>query len=138
MKKLILIAGGMVVLIAIVLFIQAPQGTSPSPQPSSVQASRYLPYSQDSFDRATDKRRVLYFHADWCSVCRPLDQEFSARQQEIPEDVILYKANYDTETALKKKYAITYQHTFVQVDAQDEEVATWSGGGIQELKTNLK
>ena len=37
------------------------------------EASRYQDYSPDAFNEVSDKKRVLYFHADWCPVCRPLD-----------------------------------------------------------------
>ncbi|OGG26589.1 hypothetical protein A3A64_01570 [Candidatus Gottesmanbacteria bacterium RIFCSPLOWO2_01_FULL_48_11] len=57
---------------------------------------------------------------------------------EIPQDVVLLKLNYDTATELKKKYGVTYQHTFVQVDAQGNKVTAWSGGGLAELIANTQ
>jgi hypothetical protein len=35
--------------------------------------------------------------------------------------------NYDNSTALKQKYAVTYQHTFVQVDKDGNLIKKWSG-----------
>lgn len=102
-----------------------------------VTQSRYVDYSKSAFGPAADKRRVLYFHADWCPVCGPLNKEFIEKADQIPEDVIIFKANYDTETELKKKYAITYQHTFVQVDADGNEVAKWSGGDFSEVMARI-
>lgn len=161
-NKHLFIGLGIVGLIAVVIYIQAstPSGSSGSNQPASNQVlvtntpnqqpedrapqyspsrlSRYLPYSLAAFEESKDKKRVLYFHADWCAVCRPLDKEFSANTNAIPQNVVLYKANYDSETALKKKYAVIYQHTFVQVDTQGNEVTKWNGGGIEELMENIK
>ncbi len=37
------------------------------------------------------------------------------------------KTDYDTERELKKKYGVTYQHTFVQVDAQGNQIKKWGG-----------
>lgn len=100
--------------------------------------SRYVVYSKKAFDAMTDKKRVLYFHADWCPVCRPLDKEFSQNSDKIPADVVLFKTNYDKEEVLKTKYGVTYQHTFVQIDDRGGEATSWNGGGISELATRVK
>ena len=100
--------------------------------------SRYVSYAKAAFDNAKDKKRVYYFHAPWCPVCVPTDKEFLANLDKIPEDVMLFKTDYDTSTDLKKKYSITYQHTFVQVDSAGEEINKWNGGGIAELIANTK
>ena len=42
------------------------------------------------------------------------------------------------ERELKKKYAVTYQHTFVQVDENEEEVTRWSGGEFEEILQRIK
>lgn len=100
--------------------------------------SRYVAYSREIFDAAADKKRVLYFHADWCSICKPIDKEFSENADKLPGDVILFKTDYDKEEALKTKYGVTYQHTFVQVDDRGNEIASWSGGGLAELQAKIK
>lgn len=56
----------------------------------------------------------------------------------IPENMVLMKTDYDTYTELKKKYGVTYQHTFVQVDENGNELTKWNGGGVNELEANLK
>ena len=107
-------------------------------------ASRYVEYSNAAFEQAADKRRVLFFYASWCSTCRPADANFQQNIESIPEDVLLLRVNYndnDTdndEKALAAVYGITYQHTFVQVDAEGNEVSKWNGGQINELLANLK
>lgn len=100
--------------------------------------SRYLTYSQTAFAAASDKKRVLFFHAPWCPTCRPADAAFQKDSVLIPESVILFKTDYDTSTELKKKYGVTYQHTFVQIDGQGNEVTKWNGGQLTELTANIK
>lgn len=107
-----------------------------SPEPMTL--SRYLDYSAQAFSAAPDKKRILYFHADWCPVCRPLDKEFSSMQEKIPEGVVVFKTNYDKESELKKTYGVTYQHTFVQVDATGKKITAWNGGGIEELGKRIR
>ncbi|HVF69322.1 MAG TPA: thioredoxin family protein [Xanthomonadales bacterium] len=107
-------------------------------------SSRYVEYSKAALDQSDDKRRVLYFYASWCPTCRIADPELSANSSKFPEDVVVLRVNYndpDTdqeEKDLAKKYAVTYQHTFVQIDEQGNEVTTWNGGQTKELLANLK
>lgn len=107
-------------------------------------ASRYIEYSKVAYDQAADKRRVLYFYASWCPICRPADANFKANANKIPEDITVLRVNYndpDTdqeEKDLAKKYGITYQHTFVQVDSTGKEVTKWNGGQTNELLANIK
>ena len=104
---------------------------------------RYVPYTQEVFDTAVDKKRVLYFFANWCPTCIPADKNFTENVNKIPENVVLIRVNYndpDTdaeEKALAQKYGITYQHTFVQIDGQGNVVKKWNGGQIEELLTNI-
>ena len=106
--------------------------------------SRYVEYSKAALDQAAAGRRVLYFYANWCPVCRPADANFKENASKIPGDVTVVRVNYnDTDTDqeekdLAKKYGITYQHTFVQVDGQGKQVTKWNGGQIDELLANIK
>lgn len=100
-------------------------------------AGKYTAYSQDMFDDYSGKSRVLFFHADWCPTCRALDKDISKDAGKLPQDLVLFKTDYDSEKELKKKYAVTYQHTFVQVDAQGNELTKWNGGGVDELVENV-
>jgi thiol-disulfide isomerase/thioredoxin len=94
---------------------------------------RYMDYSEADFAAAGDSKRVLFFHAPWCPTCRPADREFRERANEIPEGVVVFKTDYDSETELKQKYRITYQHTYVLVDEAGNEVSKWNGGAVDEL-----
>lgn len=104
----------------------------------------YQPFSQSAFDGAKDSKRVLFFFANWCPTCKPIDAQLSASIAEIPAGVEIFRVNYnDSDTdaadkALAAKYGITYQHTFVQVDASGEEVAKWNGGGLDKIVSMVK
>ena len=106
--------------------------------------SRYVEYSKVALEKAATNRRVLFFYASWCPTCRPADASFKENMSEIPEDVTLIRVNYnDPETDqeekdLAKKYGITYQHTYVQIDSTGKEVTKWNGGQINELLSNIK
>jgi thiol-disulfide isomerase/thioredoxin len=105
---------------------------------------RYLNYSTANFDQSRDKIRVLFFYASWCPTCRPADTDFTNNMSQIPEDVVVFRVNYndpDTdqdEKDLAEQYGITYQHTFVQIDALGQAVKKWNGGKLNELLTNIQ
>lgn len=84
----------------------------------------YETYAPEKLALAREGKVVLYFHADWCPICRPLDA--AMKSADIPSGIHILKVNYDTAGDLKQKYGVTYQHTFVQVDASGMQIAKWS------------
>ncbi len=105
--------------------------------------SRYVEYSKAALDKSVNNRRVLFFYTNWCPICKPADADFTTNTSKIPSNVTVIRVNYsDTDTDqeekdLAKKYGITYQHTFVQIDSQGKEVAKWNGGKLDELLSKL-
>jgi thiol-disulfide isomerase/thioredoxin len=85
----------------------------------------YESYAPEKLALAEKGKVVLFFHADWCPICRGLESEVKANMSAIPAGVHILKVNYDTATTLKQKYGVTYQHTFVQVDANGMQLAKW-------------
>jgi thiol-disulfide isomerase/thioredoxin len=83
-------------------------------------------YSPDKLALAQSGKVVIFFHATWCPICRALDAEAVANPSLVPDGVTVLKVDYDTATALKQKYGVTVQHTFVQVDASGASLAKWS------------
>ncbi len=98
----------------------------------------YVTYSAETYSAAKDQKRVLFFHATWCPTCKAANTAFTARGGEIPKNVVVLKTDYDTEKTLKATYGITYQHTFVQVDAAGKAIAKWNGGDVDALLKNLQ
>ena len=78
-------------------------------------AGTYTDYSQANL---TDGENVIFFAASWCTTCRALENNLNADLASIPSNLAILKADYDTETALKQQYGVTYQHTLVQVDKE--------------------
>lgn len=108
------------------------------------ESSRYQEYSKAVFEESTGTKRVLFFYANWCPTCRPADKNFRENSAKIPQDVNLIRVNYnDTDTDreekdLANKYSVTYQHTYVQIDASGSQITKWNGGQINELLANIK
>ena len=102
-------------------------------------SGQYIPYSPDKLALAETGKVVLFFRAPWCPTCRALDRDIRANLDDIPEGVVILDTDYDSSTALKQKYGVTYQHTLVQVDATGNQVAKWTGSDtLSELLSNIK
>lgn len=86
----------------------------------------YADYAADpgAYD-ADDGAVVLFFHADWCPDCRATDESLTSAG--VPDGLTVVKVDYDEMTDLRQEYGVRQQHTFVQVDGEGEEVATWTG-----------
>ncbi len=70
------------------------------------------------------KTSVLFFHAEWCPVCRGDDKKIADWYAKETFKVATYRVNYDTSEPLKKKYGVTYQHTFVKIDGTGKAIQT--------------
>jgi thiol-disulfide isomerase/thioredoxin len=70
---------------------------------------------------------VIFFHAAWCPLCRATEADIVANMSKIPEGLHILKADYDTETALKAKYGVTVQTTFVVVGGDMMKKKMWTG-----------
>ncbi len=70
---------------------------------------------------------MLFFYASWCPYCRSAENDINKNLSQIPDGVYILKTNYDSEIALRQKYGVTYQHTFVQVDSSGNLIKKWSG-----------
>ena len=107
-------------------------------------SGQYVVHSKNVLENIKGKRVVLFFFANWCPTCKPADEDFTKNMSKIPRDIMVVRVNYndsDTdqdEKDLAKKYGITYQHTYVQIDETGNEVRKWNGGNLEELVTNTK
>lgn len=158
MNKLTFWIVGIGVLTTLSLFIFKPQKTQKASNvnatPTSTSSSNikndtsnngeYVEFENGILENYTNIKRVLFFYANWCPTCKPADAEFSKNLSKIPEGIVVIRVNYndnqtDTdEESLAKMFSITYQHTFVQIDENSQEIAKWNGGGITELLSNIK
>lgn len=106
--------------------------------------AKYLEFSRQNMVQKSDVRRVLFFYANWCPTCKPADQDLRENVHKLPNDVVVIRVNYnddqtdESEKELAKKYKVTYQHTFVQIDQNGDVVTKWNGEGVEKLLSNLK
>ncbi len=119
------------------------QVTAENPQPDANATNSYQEFSDTVLLENLDKRRILFFYANWCPTCKAAEQDIQANMHQLPTDVVVIRVNYndtdtdDSEKELARNYAITYQHTFVYIDAQNNAIKTWNGGQIKEIIANI-
>jgi len=92
-----------------------------------MQKGSYESYAASKLALAEKGDVVLFFRASWCPTCKTLDANIKSNLSAIPAGLTILDVDYDNSSALKQKYGVTYQHTFVQVDAQGNLIKKWSG-----------
>lgn len=103
---------------------------------TSITVGHYYDYSQEVLERTKDKKRVLFFSSTTCDSCSKAEQDFLHNADGLPEDIRLIKVDFEDAT-LRNTYNVTNPHTFIQLDATENEITRWQSGGIEELINNL-
>jgi len=107
-----------------------PKAESKSETPVKVdQPGSYLTLKEyeASKERFADSVVVLFFNANWCSTCKIARDNIESNLDSIPSNLAIVVVDFDSETDLRKKYGVTIQHTFVQIDSDGNQIAKWAG-----------
>ncbi|MFK7603689.1 thioredoxin family protein [Deinococcus sp. SM5_A1] len=124
---------------ALLLAAAGASATKPTdPKTMDAKMVHYTSYTKAAYDDAKGMKRVLFFHATWCPSCKAANADIVGKLDEIPADVVIFKADYDKEVALKKQYGITAQHTFVLVDDSGKALKKWAGGKLSTIISKTK
>jgi len=94
---------------------------------SAVGAYITLDQYEDSKENYTNSDVVLFFNATWCSTCKIARDNFESDLKSIPSNLAIVLVDFDTEKELRKKYGVTIQHTFIQIDKEGNQLTKWSG-----------
>lgn len=116
-----------------------PPTTAPTPAPTQ-STNRYITVDQYTSSKSeyTDNKKILFFHASWCSVCQAIDKEINAEPSRIPSGTTFIKTDYDDNTDLRKKYGVTYQYTFVQIDNEGNQLKKWSATTLEKALNSVQ
>ncbi len=100
----------------------------------------FTTYSNEALEEAleADKRVLLFFSASWCPTCSGAKRDLAKNFTQLPNDLLILEIDYDTAKELKIKYNVVIQHTFVQIDKEQNLVTTWNGGGVGAILDNLE
>lgn len=64
---------------------------------------------------------ALHFHADWCPTCREQSRIMHGMLDDKTVPITVLVANYDTETALKRKLGVYAQATLIVYRGNQEK-----------------
>jgi thiol-disulfide isomerase/thioredoxin len=129
-----LLLAGLLVLAPVAAWAQDP---APGTQQESPRATVVSFEGESQLNAlAADGTTVVFFYAAWCPNCRATIAELNARWAEVNPNLTVVIADYDKETELKGKFGVTYQDTFVLLDAEGKSVKSWNAGGVDGLNAN--
>lgn len=94
-------------------------------------------YNKDP-SKYADSKLVYFFHANWCPICRAIEEDINSDISQIPAGVTFIKTDFDSSIDLRQKYGVTYQYTFVQVDSSGNETAQWSAASLDAAIAGIK
>ncbi len=87
---------------------------------------------------AANGTTVVFFYAAWCPNCRATVTELNERWNDVRPGLTLVIADYDKEQALKARFGVTYQDTFVLLDAAGAGIDLWNSGGVNGINAHTK
>ena len=99
----------------------SPAEETPSAAPAAPMNGAYVEYA-DGIIEQTAGAKVLFFHAPWCPQCRKLDDQLVAEGP--PDDLTVFKVDYDSRSDLRQKYGVTLQTTVVFVDDAGQPISS--------------
>lgn len=88
---------------------------------------KYMDYSPERISLAESGQVLLLFTADWCVSCKQLDIDILNNISTIPDEILILKVNYESDTQTKDKYRVDTPHTIILVDNQGNELKRWIG-----------
>lgn len=111
-------------MLSALLLLAGCTGTAVTPPTQALTGgAAYEDYSEEMYEELKGQKPfVLFFHAAWCGECRSVEKELKANLHTYSEDIIILKADYDSETELRKEFDVKVQTTFVIFDAEGNVV----------------
>ena len=107
----------------------------PRTSSSKAPAGAYLDFNPTIIGNG--RTSVLFFKASWCSTCKMSEGDLRNLYNTAPPPLTVYRVDYDTNLLYRKKYRVSYQHTFVKIDGQGNFVTALLRPDLEQLKKFL-
>jgi thiol-disulfide isomerase/thioredoxin len=98
------------------------QNEADSPKTAEDKSGEYSDYTAEKVGVARGTT-LLFFHASWCPQCREI--EASIERDGLPDNVTVLKVDYDSNQALRQRYGVTLQTTFVKVGTSGNKIDSY-------------
>ncbi|MCP4523521.1 MAG: peptide-methionine (R)-S-oxide reductase MsrB [Candidatus Gracilibacteria bacterium] len=140
MKEMYVLGGIVLVLVMIVFGIHKSVGKTKlnsGETKNTIINSQYTNYSDEKLQNAKEEFLILFFHATWCPSCTKFEEK--VLEETIPDNIKIFKVDFDTQHTLRKKYNIITQTSFVLVDNNGNVKKRWIGAKqIQDIVQQLQ
>jgi len=95
---------------------------------------QFVDYSPEKVAELGDNRGLLFFNASWCPSCRKAIADIEKNLENIPEDLVIMKIDFDEYGDWgRKNYQVRGQHTYVQIDNEGKLITSWVGGKFKDI-----
>lgn len=113
---------------------------TPAAETVMVKASAYTTLSDFDKDPTVykDNKKVYFFHAPWCPICRGIDEDIASDTAQIPSGTTFIKTDFDSSTSLRQKFGVTTQYSFVQVDNDGNELKQWNATSLDKAIAGIQ
>lgn len=106
---------------------------------ANLEAPKYINYSTMLYDKIIEEKAfAIFFSSDSCATCQNMEKNIKADLSNFPKNTFIVKADFDTETELKKKYEVESPSIIVIINNKGEVVSRLTTPSIEALKTVLK
>lgn len=86
--------------------------------------AKYENYSAEKVSslKKSGSAYAIFFHAQWCPTCRGMESDINENLAKLSGNTIILKADFDTETDLKKEFNINQQSIVVIIGKDGKEI----------------
>ena len=86
------------------------------------QMNEFRTYTAEALKTAMGegKTTLLFFHAPWCPVCKAQEPKVAAHLNGAYKNVVAFKVDYDSNTALRKELKVDKQSTLILYQGMKE------------------
>jgi thiol-disulfide isomerase/thioredoxin len=99
----------------------------------------YREYSKEAVIASEAEFTLLYFHASWCPTCHFLEEDILNNLKKMPENLTIFKVDFDKAEELKISYDVTVQTSMVLLDKNGVLIKKWLGSrSMQDILEQVK
>ncbi|MDX1765977.1 MAG: hypothetical protein R3313_03425 [Candidatus Saccharimonadales bacterium] len=97
-----------------------------------------IDYTPGLLAQSDAETNILFFHADWCSICNAVERNLRAGN--IPEGMTILKVDYESSDGrqLAEQYNIPIQYSMVQVDRDGNQITQWVNQSFYTIENVLE
>lgn len=105
---------------------------------STDERAQYEIYSAKKYSEYIgSKPFVLFFHSNWCPICKRMEEEIKADLKNYPDGTLILKTDFDTETDLRLLYNVNNQSTVLVFNDKGAKIYGDSDPELDDFKAAI-